>query len=64
MLTELVKSGVLAMAHMVAGFAVAYAVTGSAGVAAGVALVGAHPVSMAYLLLHRPVARNPAHARR
>lgn len=58
MLTILVKSGLLAMAHMVAGFGVAYAATGSAAVAMGVALVGAHLVSMAYLLLHRPSARR------
>jgi len=64
MLTKLVKSGLLAMAHMVAGFTVAYAVTGSAVTAMGVALIGAHLVSMAYLLLHRPTAKSLAHARR
>ena len=64
MLTRLMKSGLLAVAHMVAGFAVAYTVTGSAPVAMFVALVGAHLVSMAYLLLGRPSARRLAHARR
>jgi uncharacterized membrane protein len=64
MLTRLMKSGLLAMAHMVAGFAVAYAVTGSAATAMGVALIGAHLVSMAYLLLRRPAAKRLAHARR
>ena len=64
MLTALVKSGLLAMVHMVAGFGVAYAVTGSAALAMGVALVGAHLVSMAYLLLQGPVAKRLAYARR
>jgi uncharacterized membrane protein len=58
MLTRLMKSGLLAMAHMGAGFAVAYALTGSAAVAMGVALIGAHLVSMAYLLMARPAARR------
>ena len=60
MLTVLVKSGLLAMAHMLGGFSVAYAVTGSAAAAMGVALIGAHLVSMAYLLLHRSVAKRLA----
>jgi uncharacterized membrane protein len=64
MLTLLVKSGLVAMAHMVAGFGVAYAATGSAALAMGVALIGAHLVSTAYLLFHRPTARRLAHARR
>lgn len=65
MLTLLMKSGLVAMAHMAAGFGVAYAATGSAAVAMGVALVGGHLVSMAYLLFHRPTARRRlAHARR
>ena len=63
MLTRLMKSGLLAMAHMVVGFAITYAVTGSAVTAMGVALIGAHLVSMAYLLLHRPAARHVAYAR-
>ena len=58
MLTRLMKSGLLAMAHMGAGFAVAYAFTGSAALAMGVALIGAHLVSMATLLLPRPMARR------
>ena len=64
MLTRLMKSGLLALAHMGAGFGVAYALTGSAVLAMGVALIGAHLVSMAYLLLHRPAARRLAHANR
>ena len=64
MLTRLVKSGLLAMAHMMAGFAVAYAVTGSTATAMGVALIGAHLVSQAYLLLGRPAGRRLAHAGR
>jgi uncharacterized membrane protein len=64
MLTRLMKSGLLAMAHMAAGFAVAYAVTGSAATAMGVALVGAHLVSMAYLLFRRPAAKRLAQVRR
>ena len=63
MLTRLMKSGLLAMAHMAAGFVVAYAVTGSAVTAMGVALIGAHLVSMAYLLLHRPAAKRLAYAK-
>lgn len=63
MLTVLMKSGLVALAHMVAGFGVAYAATGSAALAMGVALVGAHLVSMAYLLLNRPTAKRLAHAR-
>lgn len=58
MLTALMRSGLLALAHMVAGFAVAYAVTGSAVVAMGVALVGSHLVSLGYLLSRRSVARR------
>jgi uncharacterized membrane protein len=58
MLTRLMKSGLLAMAHMVAGFGVAYALTGSASLGMGVALIGAHLVSMAYLLMARPAARR------
>jgi uncharacterized membrane protein len=58
MLTALVKSGLLALAHMGVGFAVAYAVTGSAVAAMFVALVGSHLVSMGYLLTRRPVARR------
>lgn len=64
MLTVLVKSGWLALAHMIAGFGLAYAVTGSAAVAMGVALIGSHFVSMAYLLLQGPVARRRVYARR
>jgi len=64
MLTALVKSGLLALAHMLAGFGVAYAVTGSAVVAMGVALVGAHLVSMAYLLLQGAMAKRLVYARR
>ena len=60
MLTRLMKSGLLAMAHMGCGFGVAFAVTGSAVVAMGVALIGAHLVSMAYLLLQGPAARRLA----
>ena len=58
MLTRLMNSGLLAMAHMAAGFGGAYAVTGSGVVAMGVALVGAHLVSVAYLLFSRPAARR------
>ena len=64
MLTVLVKSGLLAMAHMVAGFSVAYAATGSAGFAVGVALIGAHLISVGYVLLRRPAAKRMVHARR
>lgn len=64
MLTRLMRSGLLAIAHMMVGFAVAYAVTGSAATAMGVALIGAHLVSQAYLLLGRPPGRRLAHARR
>jgi uncharacterized membrane protein len=64
MLTVLVKSGLLAMAHMAAGFGIAYAATGSAGFAAGLALVGAHLISLTYVLLHRPAAKRLIHARR
>jgi len=58
MLNRLLKSGLLAMAHMVGGFAVAYAVTGSGVVAMGVAMIGAHLVSMAYLVLPSPASRR------
>jgi hypothetical protein len=64
MLTALVKSGLLALTHMLAGFGVAYAATGSAVVAMGVALVGSHLVSMAALLMQGPVARRLVYARR
>jgi uncharacterized membrane protein len=64
MLARLMRSGLLAMVHMVAGFGVAYALTGSGALAMGVALIGAHLVSMATLLLHRPAARPLAHANR
>jgi uncharacterized membrane protein len=62
MLIELVKSGLLAMIHMVVGFAVAYAVTGSGAAAMGVALIGAHLVSMAYLLFNGRVGRRLVYA--
>jgi hypothetical protein len=60
MLTALVKSGLVALAHMVAGFGVAYAVTGSAIAAMFVALVGSHLISLATLLVQRPVAKRLA----
>ena len=58
MLNVLVKSGLLALAYMAVGFAVAYAVTGSAVAAMFVALVGSHLVSVGALLLQGPVARR------
>ena len=62
MLTELVKSGTLAMLLMAVGFAAGIAVTGSIGVAVGIALLSGSFGSFAYLL-HERLWRL-AHARR
>ena len=53
MLSDLVKSGTWAMVQMAIGFAVGYAVTGSAGFAAGIAVLGGAIGSFAYGLHER-----------
>ena len=47
------KAGVFAVLQYAIGFGVAFAVTGSAATAMGVALVGANLGSLAYLLYER-----------
>jgi uncharacterized membrane protein len=67
MLGDLVKSGTWAVLQMMLGFAVGYAVTGSAGFAAGIALLGGSLGSFAYWLherLWQVLGRLRAHARR
>jgi uncharacterized membrane protein len=50
MLTRLMMSGTWALLQGTLGFAIAYALTGSAGIALGVALLGGSVGSFAYLL--------------
>ncbi len=53
MVSDLVKSGVWAVVLMAIGFAVGFAVTGSAGPAILIALVGGSSGSFAYCLHER-----------
>ena len=53
MLSDLVKSGTWAMAQMAIVFGVGYAVTGSAGPAACIAIVAGSVGSFAYFLHER-----------
>ncbi|MDQ7248939.1 DUF2061 domain-containing protein [Dongia sedimenti] len=50
MMNDLVKSGIWAVAQMAIGFAVSYAVTGSAGLGLVIALLGGMVGSFAYWL--------------
>jgi uncharacterized membrane protein len=63
MLRDLVKSGTWAMLQMAVGFAAGFALTGSAGIAAGVALLGGSLGSFAYWL-HERLWKVFAHASR
>ena len=53
MIVGLVKSGTLALLQMGVGFGVAYAVTGSAAIATGIALVEACVMSFVFGLHER-----------
>jgi uncharacterized membrane protein len=53
MLQVLLKSGTLAMLHAAVAFAVAYAVTGSIALAAGIALIEPCAFNVVYLLHER-----------
>ncbi|HVY99890.1 MAG TPA: DUF2061 domain-containing protein [Dongiaceae bacterium] len=53
MIAGLVKSGTLALLHMGAGFGVAYALTGSAATAAGIALLLSCVMSFVFVLHER-----------
>ncbi len=67
MLNDLVKSGTWAVLQMAIGLAVGYAVTGSWGFAACIALLGGSVGSFAYWLherLWKTLRRFRAHARR
>lgn len=63
MLGDLVKSGTWAMVQMAVGFAAGFALTGSAGIAAGVAVLGSCLGSFGYLL-HERIWKTITHARR
>jgi uncharacterized membrane protein len=53
MLSDLVKSGTWAVLQMAIGFAVTYAVTGSMGIASGIAVLGGSIGSFAHWLHER-----------
>jgi uncharacterized membrane protein len=63
MMNDLVKSGIWAVLQMAIGFAVGYAVTGSAGFAVGIALLAGSIGSFAYWL-HERLWRLVAYAKR
>jgi uncharacterized membrane protein len=63
MLSDLVKSGIWAVLQMAIGLAVGYVVTGSSGLAVGIAVLGGSIGSFAYWL-HERLWKVWAHARR